>query len=53
MGDKGGTIQLFTIKHSDVQQIFKSPTKQQISRLELGGALGKSNTKSGNSGIIY
>ncbi|XP_042226350.1 Bardet-Biedl syndrome 7 protein homolog isoform X2 [Homarus americanus] len=40
VGDHDGMVQLFNMKHGEVQFGFRTDTPKSISRLELGGALG-------------
>lgn len=41
MGDSDGMVQLFTMKKGEVQLGFKTLPGKPITRIELGGALGK------------
>ena len=41
MGDHEGVVQLFSLKRGEMQVGFKTLPGDQITRVQLGGALGK------------
>jgi Bardet-Biedl syndrome 7 protein len=41
LGDHDGVLQVFSIKKGDANHVFKTLPGEEITRLEMGGALGK------------
>jgi Bardet-Biedl syndrome 7 protein len=41
IGDRGGVLQVFSSKKGEITHAFKTLPGQEITRLELGGALGE------------
>lgn len=41
VGDHDGVVQLFSVKRGEIQLAFKTLPGDKITRLNLGGALGK------------